>query len=382
LIDRVLVEGAPPPLSHYCDVVRAGDVVWVSGVVAVEPDWSVRAPGDAGAQSWAAHEALGRALAAVGAGPEDVVKVTNYLTDVDDRKAVNEARIAFFGEHRPASVLVEVPRLALPGLLYEVDAVAVVGGAKQRICLEGGPPPLSHYCDAVRAGDLVFAAAVAAEEDWTPIAPGDAGAQSWAAHEALGKALEAVGARPRDVVKVTNYLTNVDDRKAVNEARIAFFGDQLPSSVLIEVPRLALPGLAYEVDAVAVVGGEKVRLNLEGAPPPLSHYCDVVRVGDLVFTAAVAAEEDWTVVAPGDAATQARASHEFLGRALAEVGAGPADVVKVTNFLTSVRDRAAVNEARAAFFGDHRPASTLVEVPRLALPGLAYELDAVAVVAG
>jgi enamine deaminase RidA (YjgF/YER057c/UK114 family) len=56
-----------------------------------------------------------------------VVKVTVFLTDVADRARINPARIRYFGEHRPASTLVEVSALVLPGLKVEIEAVAVSG---------------------------------------------------------------------------------------------------------------------------------------------------------------------------------------------------------------------------------------------------------------
>jgi len=67
-------------------------------------------------------------LAAAGCGFEDVVRVTIYLTDVDDRPSINPVRQEVFGEARPASTLVEVPRLAVPGAKIEVEAVAVLPG--------------------------------------------------------------------------------------------------------------------------------------------------------------------------------------------------------------------------------------------------------------
>jgi 2-iminobutanoate/2-iminopropanoate deaminase len=55
-----------------------------------------------------------------------VAKVTVYLTDIDDRPRINPVRREFFGETRPASTLVEVSRLAIPGAKVEIEAVAVV----------------------------------------------------------------------------------------------------------------------------------------------------------------------------------------------------------------------------------------------------------------
>jgi 2-iminobutanoate/2-iminopropanoate deaminase len=381
---HAMVEDGPEPFSHYCDVVRAGDLVWVSGMAAVGPEHEVLAPGDPAEQARIAHGAIGKALETVGAGPADVVKVSNYLTDIGDRLAVNEARREFFGETRPASVICEVPKLVLDGLLYEVEATAVIGGEKQRVMLEGGPEPFHHYCDVVRAGDVVWVTGQAAVgPDNEVLAEGDPLAQARLAFEGLGQALAAVGATPADVVKVSNYLTNIDDRPVVNEARREFFGEHLPASLLYEVPSLVVPGLLYEVEAIAVVGGEKQRVTLEGAPPPFSHYCDVVRAGDLVFVSGQAAvDRDHQVLCPGDAVGQARIALEAVANCLEAVGASVDDIVKVSNYLTRVDDRPAVNVARREFFGEHLPASFLCEVGRLVVPGLLYEVEAVAVVGG
>jgi enamine deaminase RidA (YjgF/YER057c/UK114 family) len=56
----------------------------------------------------------------------DVVKVSVFLTNVDDRPLINPVRQEAFGAARPASTLVEVSRLAVPGAKIEVEAVAVV----------------------------------------------------------------------------------------------------------------------------------------------------------------------------------------------------------------------------------------------------------------
>ena len=103
-----------------------GDTVYVSGQVALDGDGRLVGPGDVVAQTRQVLENIRRVLAAGGATLDDVVKVTVYLANVDDRPRVNEVRQAYFGANRPASTLVEISRLALPGLLVEIEAVAVV----------------------------------------------------------------------------------------------------------------------------------------------------------------------------------------------------------------------------------------------------------------
>ncbi len=120
------VEGLSEPISHYTDAVRAGDLLFVSGIVPVDGNGALVGGDDVAAQAEAVFSTFGRVLAEAGASAADVVKVTVFLTDVDDRPSINPVRQRFFGDTRPASTLVEVSRLAIPGAKLEVEAVAVL----------------------------------------------------------------------------------------------------------------------------------------------------------------------------------------------------------------------------------------------------------------
>ena len=122
------VDGLAEPISHYTDAVRAGELLFVSGIVAVDENGALVGGEDVVAQTRQVFESIGAILAAAGCGFEDVVKVVIYLTDVGDRPKVNPVRQEVFGETRPASTLVEVPRLAVPGAKIEVECVAVAPG--------------------------------------------------------------------------------------------------------------------------------------------------------------------------------------------------------------------------------------------------------------
>ena len=124
--EEIRVPGQPLPISHYTDAVKAGDLVFVSGVVPVDAEGNLVGGDDVVAQTRKVFENMGAVLRAAGAGFEDVVKVTIFLTDVDDRARINPVRQDVFGETRPASTLVEISRLAIPGAKIEVEAVAVL----------------------------------------------------------------------------------------------------------------------------------------------------------------------------------------------------------------------------------------------------------------
>lgn len=122
---EIRVPGLAEPISHYTDAVRAGDLLFVSGCVPVDGEGKL-VPGDVVAQARQVFTNIGAVLEAAGAGFGDVVKVTVFLIDVDDRPAVNTVRQEVFGTARPSSTLVEVSRLAVPGALIEVEAVAAI----------------------------------------------------------------------------------------------------------------------------------------------------------------------------------------------------------------------------------------------------------------
>ena len=120
------VEGLAEPFSHYTDAVRAGNLLYVSGCVSIDADGNVVGVGDVVAQARQVFANIGVCLSAAGASFADVVKVTTFLTDIEDRAMINPVRQEVFGDARPASTLVEVSALVLPEFLIEVEAVAVI----------------------------------------------------------------------------------------------------------------------------------------------------------------------------------------------------------------------------------------------------------------
>lgn len=122
------VEGLNEPISHYTDAVRFGDLLFISGLAPVDEDTNLVGGDDVAAQTRQVLENMGRILGAAGASFADVLRVTVYLTDVNDRQAVNGVRKEFFGDTRPASTLIGVSELVVPGMKIEIEAVAGLPG--------------------------------------------------------------------------------------------------------------------------------------------------------------------------------------------------------------------------------------------------------------
>ena len=120
--------GLAEPISHYTDAVRIDQLLFVSGCVPVDAEGGLVGGDDVVEQARQTFANIGAVLDTAGSSFADVVKVTVFLTDIDDRPKINPVRQEVFGESRPASTLVEVSRLAIPGAKIEVEAVAVVPG--------------------------------------------------------------------------------------------------------------------------------------------------------------------------------------------------------------------------------------------------------------
>ena len=119
---------APPGYTHVVEVTGPGRTVYIAGQVGIDKRLKIAGgAGDARAQIRQSFENLKSALAEVGATFNDVVKVTNYLVDIAHLKDFREIRDSYINTAAPpASTLLVGSRLAVDGLLFEIDAVAVL----------------------------------------------------------------------------------------------------------------------------------------------------------------------------------------------------------------------------------------------------------------
>jgi len=126
-VEKINPASVPPPIGHYSHAVRVGDLLFVAGQVAVDKDGNLVGEGDIEAQAEHIFDCLDRILADQGASLADLVSIRHFLTDlsvIDAYRSVVRRRVPV---PPPASTLVEVSRLAKPGLLVEVDVIAAVG---------------------------------------------------------------------------------------------------------------------------------------------------------------------------------------------------------------------------------------------------------------
>jgi len=119
-----------PVPETYTQVVMAtgSKLVFIAGQEPEDIHGNLVGPGDLAAQARQVYANLGRALAAAGAGPGQVARITVYVVNYERDRClaiIEEARKTLFGNHKPADVVLGVASLS-PGYLIEVDAVAVI----------------------------------------------------------------------------------------------------------------------------------------------------------------------------------------------------------------------------------------------------------------
>ncbi len=121
----------PAPSTYTHVVVAAGSrMVFIAGQEPEDAHGNLVGPGDLAVQAGQVFTNLGHALAAAGAQPRQVAKITIYVVHhrPEYLPVIEQARVALFEDHKPADTVVGVETLARPEYLIEVDAIAVIDG--------------------------------------------------------------------------------------------------------------------------------------------------------------------------------------------------------------------------------------------------------------
>jgi enamine deaminase RidA (YjgF/YER057c/UK114 family) len=130
------------------------------------------------------------------------------------------------------------------------------------------------------------------------------------------------------------------------------------------------------------VATKRVLVSSGGPYEPIIGFSRAVRVGNIVAVGGTTAGSGGKPVAIGDPAAQTRAILEIIAKALADAGASLEDVIRTRAYLVDITHWEAVGRVHGEFFGDIRPASTMLEVSRFISADWLVEIEADAVVSG
>ena len=122
----IRTDAAPAAIGPYSQAVRAGDFIFVSGQLGIDPATKTLVGGGIEGQAERVLRNIAAILAAEGAAPDHVVKATVLLQSMDDFAKLNEVYARFFSENPPARATYQVAKLPL-GALVEIEVIAYLG---------------------------------------------------------------------------------------------------------------------------------------------------------------------------------------------------------------------------------------------------------------
>ena len=314
----------PPGYSHVVEMTGPGRTVYIAGQLGLDVDGNLAgAPGDFRAQAVQAFENLKLALAAVGADFSHVVKVTNLLADVKHLPIFREVRNQYLDISKPpASTTVQISAFAREGALLEIEASRWCRRKRQ-------PHPLSSR---------------------TPRS-GDPGPMNPSAGDDWAKAATSYSNQHRETWVPALASLGRDDGRNACEQEGAFF----------------MTDIRY--------------LSPDTMPKPrgYSQVVEAIGPGRIVFIAGQLGYTPDGKIA-SDFRGQAMQAFENFKAALASVGGDFSQVVKVTSYFVNMDDLPAYFEVRDRYVNTAAPpASTAVQIAKLARPEALFEIEAIAV---
>ena len=124
--ETIATDNAPRAIGPYSQAVRAGNLVFASGQIPIDPATGEFVPGGIAEQTEQVLKNLTAVFSAGGVGMDQVVKTTVFLADMNDFTAMNEIYARFFGEAPPARATVQAARLPRDARV-EIEAIAIAG---------------------------------------------------------------------------------------------------------------------------------------------------------------------------------------------------------------------------------------------------------------
>ena len=387
------------PVSHKHGI-RSGRMAYVGGQVDKDIKGLVLHHYDLKTQTRVVVNHIQTVLRDLDIALDDIVKlVAFYVNDgsVDEDAFLADLRSQLGAGPAPALTTVPIPYLAYPGMLLEIDTIAM-RGEDQTALPRRASAPSGHwklagpFSQGVRCGDMIFVSGQVARSPLGEVRhPGDLARQATDVMENVGRILSEHGATFDDVVKVNSYYVDggqLDAWRRSLDACRAFF--RSPGPVVTGIPLRWLPdGLAIKTDVMAMLGEDGRRLARRSvpreehisalAPAPFSL---ALQCGEMIYVSGQVSTDATGTVLDADALVPQ--THTVMGKIrtlLAEFGLSMDEVVKVNAFFKSGGTAEELNDnlrVRSACFTEPGPATTGISLPALADQGLMIDVEVTA----
>jgi reactive intermediate/imine deaminase len=412
---KPIKSSAPRPLANYTEAFQAGDLVFAAGQLA--SDFKTGVPAEARThpnfpyygsdikrQTEYILKNLAKTFAAAGSSLDHVVKAQVFLTDLKDFNGFDEVWKRHFAVPPPRTTI-GTTALLVKDALIEIDLVGYVPrkGFKRDVVASKAPRPLANYSEAIRVGDLVFAAGQLASDFKTgvpaearkhpefPYYGSDIKLQTEFVLKNLKRTFEAAGSSLDHVVKAQVFMTDLADFNGMDEVWKRFFKVPPPRTT-VGTSGLLVKDTLVEIDLVGYVprAGLKHAMVKSSAPTPIANYAEAFTLGEHVFAAGQIASDYVTGVPavarkhpnfPFYGSDIKRQTDYILGN-LAETfkaaGSSFDQVAKAQVFLTDLNDFAAFDEVWKSYF-KVPPARTTVGTTGLLVRDGRIEIDLIGV---
>lgn len=378
----------------------------LSAQLPIDPATGAIVAGGAAEQAEQCFKNLQAIVESIGHDMNDIIRVSIFLADIMDLNAVEKVQASFFPTYQPARTVAAVD--ALPqGALVFIEALVDNGEGTQSVPQAGDLVKLTNNTHAAPydAGSTQTVA-FSHYNNITmqlPLDPGtgrpilgDVAAQTAQCLANVKAILTSVDVPFDDIVKVTIFVKNLADASVVDDVYKTFFPDSGIARAVNYLPaRTVVPvkDLPYHCD-VAV---EAVVSHGDGTPPQaiedrhglIIEACNTDAAPKCPFATQSVAFSHYNNISAqlpldlsgklidGTVAEQTAQCLAYVKAIVESVDHAVEDIVKVNVYLADIADLAAMNEAYAAFFGDHKPARKVVGCGELPF-GARVMIDAIA----
>ena len=378
----------------------------LSAQLPIDPATGAIVAGGAAEQAEQCFKNLQAIVESIGHDMNDIIRVSIFLADIMDLNAVEKVQASFFPTYQPARTVAAVD--ALPqGALVFIEALVDNGEGTQSVPQAGDLVKLTNNTHAAPydAGSTQTVA-FSHYNNITmqlPLDPGtgrpilgDVAAQTAQCLRNVKAILTSVDVPFDDIVKVTIFVKNLADASVVDDVYKTFFPDSGIARAVNYLPaRTVVPvkDLPYHCD-VAV---EAVVSHGDGTPPQaiedrhglIIEACNTDAAPKCPLATQSVAFSHYNNISAqlplnlsgklidGTVAEQTAQCLAYVKAIVESVDHAVEDIVKVNVYLADIADLAAMNEAYAAFFGDHKPARKVVGCGELPF-GARVMIDAIA----
>ncbi len=409
---KVIKSEIPQPLAIYSEAAEASDLIFAAGQLAT--DWKNGVPAEARKhpqypfygsdiklQTDYILKNMEKTFKAAGTSLDHVVKAQVFLMDLNDFAAFDEVWRKYF-KSPPPRTTIGTTGLLVKDTLVEIDLIATLPSKPATVIASSAPKPLANYSEAVRVGDLVFAAGQLASDfktgvpmtakraDNFPFYGSDIQLQTEFILQNLKQTFEAAGSSLDNVVKAQVFMTNLDDFAGFDQVWKRYFKVPPPRTT-VGTSGLLVRETLVEIDLIGYVNrpGLKHDVIQSAAPRPLANYSEAFTVGDLVFAAGQIAS-DYKTGVPAEARKHPNFPYygsdiklqtayilNNLKLTFEAAGSSLDNVVKAQVFMTDLKNFAAFDEVWKEYFKVPPPRTTVGTTGLLVKDSL-VEIDLIA----